>query len=103
VPVFGLRTRVAKNRGDTPLQSIQRARETAEEKARSQEALRYILDAWEEALHDGIEPEMLANAALFAALADLVASYGGDAVAKMTGGLSRRIQHGEFTLTRNPQ
>ena len=31
-------------------------------------ALRYILDAWEEALHDGIEPEMLANAALFAAL-----------------------------------
>jgi hypothetical protein len=54
-------------------------------------------------LHDGIEPEMLANAALFAALADLVASYGEDAVAKMTGGLSRRIQHGEFTLTRNPQ
>ncbi|MET0347281.1 MAG: hypothetical protein ABW031_02040 [Methyloceanibacter sp.] len=85
------------------MQPIQRARETAEEKARSQEALRYILDAWEEALHDGIEPEMLANAALFAALADLVESYGEDAVAKMTGGLSRRIQHGEFTLTRNPQ
>jgi hypothetical protein len=103
VPVFGLDTRIAKNRGDTPLQSIQRVRETTEEKARSQEALRYILDAWEEALHDGIEPEMLANAALFAALADLVESYGEDAVAKMTGGLSRRIQHGEFTLTRNPQ
>jgi len=103
VPVFGLSTRLAKNRGDTPLQSIQRVRETADDKARSQEALRYILDAWEEALHDGIEPEMLANAALFAALADLVESYGEDAVAKMTGGLSRRIQHGEFTLTRNPQ
>lgn len=103
MPVFGLSTRVAKNRGDTPLQSIQRVRETADDKARSQEALRYILDAWEEALHDGIEPEMLANAALFAALADLVESYGEDAVAKMTGGLSRRIQHGEFTLTRNPQ
>jgi hypothetical protein len=103
VPVFGLSTRVAKNRGDTPLPSIQRVRETAEERARSQEALRYILDAWEEALHDGIEPEMLANAALFAALADLVESYGEDAVAKMTGGLSRRIQHGEFTLTRNQQ
>ena len=85
------------------MQSIQRVRETAEDNARSQEALRYILDAWEEALHDGIEPEMLANAALFAALADLVESYGEDAVAKMTGGLSRRIQHGEFTLTRNPQ
>lgn len=66
-------------------------------------ALRYILDAWEEALHDGIEPEMLANAALFAALADLIDSYGEDAVAKMTSGLSRRIQHGEFTLRRTPQ
>jgi hypothetical protein len=85
------------------LQPAERARESAEDKARSQEALRYILDAWEEALHDGIEPEMLANAALFAALADLVAAYGEDAVAKMTGGLSRRIQHGEFTLYRTPQ
>ena len=85
------------------MQPVERARETAEDQARSQEALRYILDAWEEALHAGIEPEMLANAALFAALADLVAAYGEDAVAKMTGGLSRRIQHGEFTLKRNPQ
>ena len=84
--------------------SAQCAIETQEdEEARKQAALRYILDAWEEALHDGIEPEMLANAALFAALADLVSAYGEDAVAKMTGGLSRRIQHGEFTVTRNPQ
>ena len=85
------------------MQPAERAREIEDDKARSQEALRYILDAWEEALHDGIEPEMLANAALFAALADLVESYGEDAVAKMTGGLSRRIQHGEFTLKRNTQ
>ncbi len=54
-------------------------------------------------MHDGIEPEMLANAALFAALADLIALYGEDAVAKMTGGLSRRIHHGEFTLKRTSQ
>jgi hypothetical protein len=85
------------------LSSAQRAIETSEDESRKQAALRYILDAWEEALHDGIEPEMLANAALFAALADLVAAYGEDAVAKMTGGLSRRIQHGEFTVKRNPQ
>ena len=71
--------------------------------ARKQAALRYILDAWEEALRDGIEPEMLANASLFAALADLVSAYGEDAVAKMTGSLSRRIQHGEFTLKRTAQ
>jgi len=71
--------------------------------AQKQEALRYILDAWEEALHDGIEPEMLANAALFAALADLIDVYGEDAVAKMTSGLSLRINHGEFTLRRTAQ
>lgn len=71
--------------------------------AQKQAALRYILDAWEEALHDGIEPEMLANAALFAALADLIDVYGEDAVSKMTSGLSRRIQHGEFTLRRTAQ
>jgi hypothetical protein len=34
---------------------------------------------------------MLANAALFAALADLIGAYGEDAVAKMTNGLSRRV------------
>jgi hypothetical protein len=66
-------------------------------------ALRYILDAWQEALHDGIEPEMLAKAALFAALADLIGAYGEDPVAKMTNGLSRRIHHGEFTLKRTSQ
>jgi hypothetical protein len=71
--------------------------------AQKQAALRYILDAWEEALHDGIEPEMLANAALFAALADLIGVYGEDAVAKLTTGLSRRIHHGEFTLKRTSQ
>jgi hypothetical protein len=76
---------------------------SSQNEAQKQAALRYILDAWEEALHDGIEPEMLANAALFAALADLIGAYGEDAVAKMTTGLSRRIHHGEFTLKRTSQ
>ena len=90
-------------RGRQELRTAKRPPGVAESEEQKQAALRYILDAWEEALHDGIEPEMLANAALFAALADLVAAYGEDAVAKMTGGLSRRIQHGEFTLNRTPQ
>jgi hypothetical protein len=68
-----------------------------------QAALRYIMDAWEEAIYDGIEPEMLANAAFFAALTDLVSSYGEDAVAKMTEGLPRRLHNGEFTLHRVTQ
>ena len=85
------------------LRSVRQAPRSSENEAQKQAALRYILDAWEDALHDGIEPEMLANAALFAALTDLIDVYGEDAVAKMTGGLSRRIHHGEFTLKRTPQ
>ncbi|MCB1442981.1 MAG: hypothetical protein KDJ72_08145 [Methyloceanibacter sp.] len=71
--------------------------------AQRQVALRYILDAWDDALHDGIQPEMLANAALFAALSDLIEIYGENAVAKMTSRLPRRIHHGEFTLRRTAQ
>lgn len=61
------------------------------------------MEAWEEAVFDGIEPELLANAAFFAAISDLVTNYGEDAVAKMTDGLARRIQNGEFTLYRITQ
>lgn len=85
------------------MRSTRRTLRTSSGDAERQAALRYILDAWEEALHDGIEPEMLANAALYAALADLIGVYGEDAVAKMTTGLSRRIHHGEFTLKRTSQ
>ncbi len=46
---------------------------------------------------------MLANASLFAALSDLVSTYGEDPVAKMAERLSSRIQHGEFTLNRTTQ
>ena len=85
------------------MRSANRTSRPAENEALKQAALGYILDAWEEALHDGIEPEMLANAALFAALADLIGVYGENAVAKMTTGLSRRIHHGEFTVKRTSQ
>lgn len=85
------------------LQSERRTPRSSPSEEQKQAALKYILEAWEEALHDGIAPEMLANAALFAALADLIGAYGEDAVAKMTNGLSRRIHHGEFTLKRTAQ
>ena len=85
------------------MRTVKRVLQSPEGDAQKQAALRYILDAWEEALHDGIEPEMLANAALYAALADLIDVYGEDAVAKMTTGLTRRINHGEFTLRRTAQ
>ena len=85
------------------MHSAKRSSRNSVNEAEKHAALRYILDAWEEALHDGIEPEMLANAALFAALADLIGVYGEEAIAKMTTGLSRRIHHGEFTLKRTAQ
>ena len=85
------------------MRTARRTSRSSDDEAQKQAALRYILDAWEEALHDGIEPEMLANAALFAALADLIGVYGENAVAKMTTGLSRRIHHGEFTVRRTSQ
>ena len=91
------------HKGAPQLRLPRRTSRSSENEAQKQAALRYIVDAWEEALHDGIESEMLANAALFASLADLIGVYGEDAVAKMTTGLSRRIQHGEFTLKRTPQ
>lgn len=87
------RTKVSDSSHDTGLSADER----------KQAALRYIMEAWEEAVYDGIEPELLANAAFFAALSDLVANYGEEAVAKMTEGLPRRVNNGEFTLYRITQ
>ena len=70
---------------------------------RKHAALGYILEAWQEGIYDGLEPELLANAALYAAFSDLISTYGEDAVASMAEGLSRRIQHGEFTVNRVTQ
>lgn len=65
-----------------------------------QAALRYLLDAWEEAVYDGVHPDVLSSAAIFTALSDMVATYGEDAVADMTDGLAERIRNGEFTVDR---
>ena len=51
-------------------------------------ALRYILDAWEEAVYDGLDPDCIATAAIFAALSDMIATYGEEPVASMA--LSRQ-------------
>ena len=66
-------------------------------------ALRYILDAWEEAVYDGIDPDCVATAAIFAALSDMIATYGEEPVAKMVERLPERIRVGEFTVAQNTQ
>ena len=66
-------------------------------------ALSYLIGAWDEAVADGVDPEILAHAALFAALSDLITTYGEDAVAGLAERLPERIRSSEFTLGRSVQ
>lgn len=68
-----------------------------------QVALRYILEAWEEAVYDGLDPDSLATAAIFAALSDMIASYGEESIAVMCQKLPDRIRTGEFTVMKTKQ
>jgi hypothetical protein len=63
-----------------------------------QAALSYLSEAWADARHDGVDGDCLAQASLFAALAELVGTYGEDAVAKFVEGLPARVRHGEFSV-----
>jgi hypothetical protein len=61
-------------------------------------ALELILNAWDEALGDGAEPEVIASVAIYAALADMVDRFGDQAVADFCATLPERVRNGEFTL-----
>lgn len=73
---------------------------TGQAQLNRQAALRYILDAWEEAIYDGLDPDCVATAAIFAALSDMIATYGEEPVAIMAERLPERIRNGEFTVLR---
>ncbi len=62
------------------------------------EAFERLSEAWHDAIGDGIEPDVMAHVALFAALSDLVETYGEPAVAEFADRLASRIQGGEFTI-----
>lgn len=66
-------------------------------------ALAYLTQAWGDAVADGVESDVLAHAALFAALSDLVTSYGEEAVAELAATLKDRIHNREFTIGRTIQ
>jgi hypothetical protein len=66
-------------------------------------ALEYIADAWNFAEEDGIERHALAHAALFAAIATLVETYGETAAADLIGALPDRIRSGDYNVTRSLQ
>ncbi len=61
-------------------------------------ALELLLDAWDEALNRGCQPEMIATSAIFAAVTDMVDIYGEDPVADMASSLPERIRRGEFSM-----
>jgi hypothetical protein len=61
-------------------------------------ALGYLHEAWAEARLDGIDGDCLAQACLFAALAELVSTYGEEATAEYTAGLPGRVRNGEYSL-----
>jgi len=74
------------------------ARDPLPDNEQKKAALGYLNEAWAEARHDGVDGDCLAQASLFAALAELVGTYGEDAVAKFVEGLGARVRHGEFSV-----
>ena len=78
-------------------------REPVPEHEQKRVALGYLHEAWAEARLDGIDGDCLAQACLFAALAELVGTYGEDAAATFADGLGKRIRNREFTLERSRQ
>ena len=61
-------------------------------------ALGYLTEAWAEARLDGIDGDCLAQACMFTAFAEFVATYGEEAAAKFAEGLPQRIRNGEFSV-----
>ena len=74
--------------------------ENAAQDAREQKmaALNYVQEAWAEARLDGVDDDCMAMTCLFAAFAELVSTYGEDAVAKFAEGVPARVRNGEFSL-----
>ena len=82
--------------------SEENTQERAPQEAK-QAALRFILEAWEEAIYDGLDPDAIATAAIFAALSDMIATYGEEPVAVMCERLPERIRSGEFSVGKTTQ
>ena len=69
-----------------------------EKKAR---ALELVLDAWDQALAEEVDPEVIASVAIYASMADMIDRFGEQAVADFCATLPERIRNGEFTLRAN--
>lgn len=74
------------------------AREPISDHEQKKAALGYVSEAWAEAELDGIDSDCMAQACLFAAFAEFVATYGEDAAARYAEGLAARIRNGEYSV-----
>jgi hypothetical protein len=75
--------------------------EQGDDADQKQAALRLMLDAFAEGEFDGIDPDCMAQAALFAALKEFVSTYGEEPVAAFAEKLPDRVRNGEFTVRRH--
>ena len=80
------------------VRTLDPSREPAPEREQKMAALSYLSEAWAEARLDGLDDDAMVQACLFAALAELVATYGERATADYTDTLSKRIRNGEYTV-----
>ncbi|HEV3044659.1 MAG TPA: hypothetical protein VGY52_12395 [Roseiarcus sp.] len=60
-------------------------------------ALGYVSEAFAEALLDGVDVDLFAEAALCAAFRELVAIHGEEKAAAFAARLPERVRHGEFS------
>jgi hypothetical protein len=75
------------------------ARDALPDNEQKKAALSYLNEAWADARHDGVDGDCLAQASLFAALAELVCTYGEEAVAGFVEGIPARVRNGEFSIS----
>lgn len=68
-----------------------------------QAALEYQTEAWADGMADGIEPEIIADAAIALAIRETVRIHGEDAAEALLTSLRDRIHAGEFSPTRTLQ
>jgi hypothetical protein len=80
------------------VRTLDPSREPAPEREQKMAALSYLNEAWAEARLDGVDDDAMVQACLFAALAELVATYGERATADYAESLAKRIGNGEFTV-----
>ena len=72
--------------------------EPVSERDQKMAALSYLNEAWAEAKLDGVDPDCMAQACLFAAFAELVSTYGEEAAARYAETLAARVRKGDFTV-----